>query len=63
MKSTKIKDLISSLEYEPDTLFTILLIEKNKSGKLSPREFREVIASMLLDKFLDFFYYIKKDTV
>ena len=63
MKSAKIKDPTLLSGYDPDTLFTIVLMEENKSGKLGPQEVEEDIASMPLDEFLNCFNCAEKDAV
>ena len=63
MKSTEIRDFILSTKYDPDMSFTMVLMEKNKSGKLGSQEIGEGIASIPLDKFLDYFNCAQKDAV
>lgn len=63
MKSAKIRDPTPPSEYDPDTPFTMVLMEENKSGKLGPREVGEGIASMPLDEFLDCLNCAEEDAV
>lgn len=49
--------------FNPDILFIIMLIEKNKVEYLVLRKVDEEIASISSDKFLDDLGYIKEDTV
>ena len=63
MKSTKTQDFTPLSEYDLDTLFTIVLIEENKSGKLGPPEVGEDIVSMPFDEFLDCLNCAEKDGV
>lgn len=63
MKSTKMKNLISYSEYDPDTLFIIVIIEENQSEKLGSSEIKEGISSMPVDEFLNFFDWVEKNAV
>ena len=63
MKSAKIRDPTPPSKYNPDTPFTMVLMEENKSGKLGSQEVGESIASMPLDKFLDCLNCAEKDAV
>lgn len=63
MKNSKITDLTSLLEYNPDISFTMVFMKKNKIGKLSTQEVGKDITPTPLDEFLDFFNYAKKDAV
>ena len=63
MKSTNTRDPTPPLEYDSDTLFTIVFIEENKNGKLGPRKVGEGIASMPLDEFLDCLNCAEEDAV
>ncbi len=44
-------------------LFTMILIEESKTGRLVPRKVGEGIASMLLEEFLDSLGYVEEDAV
>ena len=61
MKSAKIIDLTPPSEYDPDMPFTMVLMEENKSGKLGLQKVGESIASMPLDKFLDYLNCAEED--
>lgn len=63
MKSTKIRDLILFTKYDPDTLFTMVLIEKNKNKKLGLRKIGEGITFMPLDEFLNCLSCAEEDLV
>ncbi len=63
MKSNKIRDPTPPSEYDPDTPFTMVLMNENKSGILGPREVGKGIASMPLDEFLDCLNCAKEDAV
>ena len=63
MKSAKKKDFIPPSEYDPDTLFTMVHMEENKSEKLGPQEVGKGIADIPLDEFLDCLNCAKEDAV
>lgn len=63
VKNTKIKDSTSLLKYDLDTLFTIVFMKKNKNRKLSSWGVGENIVSILLNKFFNYFNWIKEDIV
>lgn len=63
MKSTKIKDLIPSSEYDLDRFLTIVLFEENKSGKWDSQKVGKVITSISFDKFFDNLNCQKKDAI
>lgn len=57
------KNQTSDPEFDPDTPFTIILIEKSKTGQLLLRKLREKIASIRLEEFLDSLDCIEEDVV
>ncbi len=63
IKRNTIKDPTLPFEFDPDTPFTMVLMEVDKSGKLRPRQVGKGIATMLLDKFFDYLGCIKEDAV
>ncbi len=63
VKSNTIKDSIPDPGFDPDTPFTMNLIEKSKTGRLIPPKTGERIASMPLEEFLDGQGYVEEDAV
>lgn len=63
IKHNTIRNPTSLLDFDPDTLFTIVLMEVDKCGQLKPRQVRERIASITLDKFFDCLCYMEEDSV
>ncbi len=49
--------------FDPDTPFTMILIEESKTGRLIPHEVGEGIASMPLEEFLDSLNCVEEDAV
>lgn len=60
---TKIRAPIPSLDSDPDTAFTMIIIEENKNRNLGPWEVGEGIAFILLDEFLEFLNCIEENIV
>ena len=63
MKSTNIRDLTPSRKYDPDMFFNLVLIEKNKSGKMGPQKIWKNIAFIPLNEFFDYISCAKEDAV
>lgn len=61
MKSIKIKNLILSLEHNPNIFFILVFMKKNKSKKLGFWKVGKGIISILFDKFFGCFNYVEQD--
>lgn len=63
MKSIKIKDSTHLSWDDPDTHFTMVFMQENKSKKLDPSQIRKDIAFISNNKFFDCFNYAEKDSI